>query len=44
MLRDSSSEEESQETPENSSVDAVLKKKLPTYRNKKQGSYQCKFT
>lgn len=36
MMLDSSSEDESQERPENSSSDPVLKKELLSYRNKKR--------
>lgn len=36
MMLDSSSEDESQDEPENSSVEAVLKKELLAYRTKKR--------
>ncbi|CAG9557740.1 unnamed protein product [Danaus chrysippus] len=36
MMLDSSSEDESQDEPENSSVEAVLKKELLAYRTKKE--------
>ncbi|CAB3230388.1 unnamed protein product [Arctia plantaginis] len=36
MILDSSSDDESQETPEIVSPDAILKKELLTFRNKKQ--------